>query len=100
MAIYYAVGIDPDFLRKGLLAWPQREEAGESRSSNDPANATDHLHGKEGGYDERRYIQYGIAEISQEGRRDLATGDRERGQGGNESRELDWYRETQGANEA
>src|SRR5262245_28844012 len=100
VAICHAVGIDPDYLRKGLLAWPPEKRVGrkvEVRMI--PANATDRLHGKEGGYDERRNIQYGTAEIPQEGRRDLAAGNRERGPGGTESRELDWERETQGANE-
>lgn len=101
VAICHAVGIDPDYLRKGLLAWPsEKRGGGKAEVVMNPANATDRLHGKERGYDERRYIQHGSAEIPQEGRRNRATGDRERGQGGNESRELDWYRETQGANEA
>lgn len=101
VAICHAVGIDPDYLRKGLLAWsPEKRSGRKAEVVMTPANATDRLHSTEGRYNERRHIQYGTAEIPQEGRRHLAAGDRERGQGGNESRELDWERETQGANEA
>lgn len=91
VVICHVVGIDPGYFHKRLVAWPLgKRGGGKAEVVVTLANATDSRHKNDGGYDERRHIQYGTAEISQKGRRYLAAGNRERGQGGNESRELDW----------
>src|SRR5215470_6694558 len=60
VAICQAVGIDPDYLRKGLSAWPPgKRSGGKAEMVANPASATDQRHGQIGGYDERRHIQYG-----------------------------------------
>ena len=60
VAICQAVGIDPDYLRKGLSAWPPgKRSGGKAEMVANPASATDQRHGEIGGYDERRHIQYG-----------------------------------------
>src|SRR5262245_5978371 len=42
VAICHAVGIDPDYLRKGLLAWPpEKRGGGKAEIVMNPANATD-----------------------------------------------------------
>ncbi|MGE0684108.1 MAG: hypothetical protein AB7P69_24775, partial [Candidatus Binatia bacterium] len=62
IAICHAVGIDPDYLRKGLLARPtEKRSGGKTEMEMTPANATSPLHSKEGGNDERRHVQYGTA---------------------------------------
>jgi len=60
VAICQAVGIDPDYLRKGLSAWPPgKRRGGKAEVVVNPASATDRRREKVGGYDERRHIQYG-----------------------------------------
>jgi len=60
VAICQAVGIDPDYLRQGLSAWPSgKRGGGKAEVVVHPASAPDQRHGEIGGYDERRHIQYG-----------------------------------------
>jgi len=60
VAICQAVGIDPDYLRQGLSAWPPgKRSEGKAEVVVNPASAPDRRRGETGGYDERRHIQYG-----------------------------------------
>jgi hypothetical protein len=60
VAICHAVGIDPNYLRKGLSAWPPgNRNGGKAEVVVNPASATDRRREKVGGYDERRHLQYG-----------------------------------------
>jgi hypothetical protein len=60
VAICRAVGIDPDYLRKGLSAWSSgKRSGGKAEVVVKPASATDRRREKVGGYDERRHLQYG-----------------------------------------
>lgn len=77
VAICQAVGIDPDYLRKGLLAWsPEKRSEGKTEIAITLANAIDPLYSKEAGYNEQRYSQYGTTEIPQESLRNLVAEDR------------------------
>lgn len=58
--ICHALGIDPDYIRKGLSAWPPgKSRGGRLEVVVNPASATGRRRGEVGGYDERRHIQYG-----------------------------------------
>jgi hypothetical protein len=60
VAICQAVGIDPDYLRQGLSAWPLgKRSGGKAEVVANPANAPDRRRAKVGGCEERRHIQYG-----------------------------------------
>jgi hypothetical protein len=57
--ICHALGIDPDYIRKGLSAWPPGKSEGERLEVVvNPASVTDHRRGEVGGYDERRHVQF------------------------------------------
>ncbi len=60
VAICQAVGIDPDYLRKGLSAWPPgKSSGGKAEVVANPAGAADRRRVEIGGSDERRDVQYG-----------------------------------------